>query len=165
MAKVQQFCTFFVAGQYFGLDVLKVQEINHYQVMTRVPLALPTVRGLINMRGQIVAAIDLRRRLELPDRPAGQAPVNVVVKTDDGLLSLLVDEVGDVLRVNESAFEKPPDTIKDTARDLIRGAYKLKDRLLLLLDINKLLTPDNGDAASTERGAHQPSSQGAGRRE
>lgn len=158
MAKVQQFCTFFVAGQYFGLDVLKVQEINHYQVLTRVPLAPPVVRGLINMRGQIIAAIDLRRRLELPERAVGQAPVNVVVKTDDGLLSLLVDEVGEVVRVNESAFERPPDTLKDTARDLIRGAYKLKDKLLLLLDINKLLTPDTGDAP-------QPSSQGAGRRE
>ena len=95
MAKVQQFCTFFVAGQYLGLEVSKVQEINHYQVMTRVPLAPPVVRGLINMRGQIIAAIDLRRRLEMPDRAAGQSPVNIVVKTDDGLLSLLVDEVGD----------------------------------------------------------------------
>ncbi len=165
MAKVQQFCTFFVAGQYFGLDALKVQEINHYQVLTRVPLAPPIVRGLINMRGQIIAAIDLRRRLDLPDRAAGQAPINVVVQTDDGLLSLLVDEVGDVIPVRENAFERPPDTLKDTARDLIRGAYKLKDRLLLLLDINKLLTPDIGDAASSERGAPPPSSQGAGRRE
>ena len=70
MAEERQYCTFFVNGQYFGVDVLKVQEIIRFQEMTRVPLAPPVVRGLINLRGQTVTAIDLRRRLELPDRPA-----------------------------------------------------------------------------------------------
>src|SRR5262245_10385244 len=102
--------------------------------MTRVPLAPPVVRGLINLRGQIVTAIDLRRRLELPDRPAEQEPVNVVVQTDDGAVSLLVDEIGDVLQVSETAFERPPETLQGTARALIRGVYKLPDRLLLILD-------------------------------
>ena len=79
MAAERQYCTFFVEDHYFGLDVLRVQEIIRYQEMTRVPLAPPVVRGLINLRGQIVTAIDLRRRLELKDRPADQQPVNVVV--------------------------------------------------------------------------------------
>ena len=87
MAEAHQYCTFFVAGHYFGLDVLKVQEVIRYQAMTRVPLAPPVVRGLINLRGQIVTAIDLRRRLELDERPADQLPVNVVVQTDDGAVS------------------------------------------------------------------------------
>jgi purine-binding chemotaxis protein CheW len=134
MAEAQQFCTFFLAGHYFGLDVLRVQEVIRYQEMTRVPLAPPVVRGLINLRGQIVTAIDLRRRLELEDRPAGQLPVNVVVHTDDGAVSLLVDEIGDVLEVSEKLFEPPPETLKGTARELIRGAYKLPGRLLLILD-------------------------------
>src|SRR5262245_66079306 len=100
--------------------------------MTRVPLAPPVVRGLINLRGQIVTAIDLRRRLELSDRPADQVPLNVVVHTDDGAVSLLVDEIGDVLEVSEKRFERPPETLKGPARELIRGAYKLSGRLLLL---------------------------------
>jgi purine-binding chemotaxis protein CheW len=137
VAETQQYCTFFVDGHYFGLEVRRVQEIIRYQEMTRVPLAPPVVRGLINLRGQIVTAIDLRRRLELSDRPADQLPVNVVVQTDDGAVSLLVDEIGDVLEVPEKLFERPPATLKGTARELIRGAYKLAERLLLILDTER----------------------------
>jgi purine-binding chemotaxis protein CheW len=129
-----------VDGHYFGLDVLKVQEIIRYQEMTRVPLASPVVRGLINLRGQIVTAIDLRRRLELTERPADQLPVNVVVQTDDGAVSLLVDEIGDVLEVQEKLFERPPDTLKGMARELIRGAYKLEKQLLLILDTDRTVS-------------------------
>jgi len=132
MANERQLCTFTLGDQYFGLDVLKVQEIIRAQEMTRVPLAHPVVRGLINLRGQIVTAIDLRRRLDMPDRPSELLPVNIVVQTDDGAVSLLVDEIGDVLEVSESAFERPPETLRGTARELILGAYKLKDRLLLV---------------------------------
>jgi len=137
MADEHQYCTFYLDRHYFGLDVLKVQEIIRYQEMTRVPLAPAVVRGLINLRGQIVTAIDLRRRLELKDRPAGQLPVNVVVQTEDGAVSLLVDEIGDVLQVSEKQFEGPPETLNGIARELIRGAYKLKDRLLLILDTER----------------------------
>jgi purine-binding chemotaxis protein CheW len=134
MAALRQFCTFFLDGLYFGLDVLKVQEIIRFQEMTHVPLAPHAVRGLINLRGQIVTAIDLRRRLELAERPDHQLPLNVVVQTEDGAVSLLVDEIGDVLEVPEEMFEGPPETLRGIARDLIRGAYKLNDRLLLILD-------------------------------
>jgi purine-binding chemotaxis protein CheW len=155
VAEESQYCTFYVDGLYFGLDVLKVQEIIRYQEMTRVPLAPPVVRGLINLRGQIVTAIDLRRRLDLADRPAEQLPVNVVVQTDDGAVSLLVDEIGDVLQVPEKSFERPPETLKGTARELIRGAYKLKDRLLLILDpertVNVTVQTDPINFESTPR--------------
>lgn len=134
MAGTRQFCTFYAAGLYFGLDVMHVQEIIRYQELTRVPLAPPVVRGLINLRGQIVTALDLRRRLELPERPGDQFPVNVVVQTEDGAVSLLVDEIGDVLEVPETAIERPPDTLTGPARDLILGACKLPDRLLLILN-------------------------------
>jgi purine-binding chemotaxis protein CheW len=137
LADVHQYCTFYLDGHYFGLDVLTVQEIIRYQVLTRVPLAPPVVRGLINLRGQIVTSIDLRRRLNLPERPADQLPLNVVVQTDDGAVSLLVDEIGDVLEVSDNLFERPPETLNGTARELIRGAYKLPDRLLLILDTER----------------------------
>src|SRR5438874_826198 len=99
MADERQYCTFYVDGHYFGLEVLNVQEIIRYQEMTRVPLAPSVVRGLINLRGQIVTAIDLRRRLGLTERPADQSPMNVVIRTDDEAVSLLVDEIGDVREV------------------------------------------------------------------
>ena len=139
MAEHQQYCTFYLDGHYFGLDVLKVQEIIRYQEMTRVPLAPQVVRGLINLRGQIVSAIDLRQRFEMAERPAGQLPMNVVVRTDDGPTSLLVDEIGDVLEVNEENFEHTPETLVGVSRKLILGAYKLKNRLLLALDTRRAI--------------------------
>lgn len=134
-----QYCTFQLDNLFFGVEVQKVQEVIRYQEMTRVPLASPVVRGLINLRGQIVTAIDLRCRLELKPLPEGRLPMNVVVRTDDGPISLLVDEIGDVLEVNANTFERPPETLKGEARELIRGAYKLKDRLLLTLDTERVI--------------------------
>jgi purine-binding chemotaxis protein CheW len=145
VAGTHQYCTFYLAGHYFGLDVLKVQEIIRSQQMTRVPLASPVVRGLINLRGQIVTALDLRRRLGLEDRSAEREPVNVVVHTDDGAVSLLVDDIGDVLEVPEDLFERPPETLQGTARELIRGAYKLQDRLLLILDPDQTVCVTGGN--------------------
>ena len=139
MTNQRQYCTFSIDGLFFGVEIARVQEVIPYQPMTHVPLAPPAVRGLINLRGQIVTAIDLRRRLELSERPADQLPVNVVVHTDDGAVSLLVDEIGDVLEASEKLFERPPETLKGTACELIRGAYKLEDRLLLILDTARAL--------------------------
>jgi purine-binding chemotaxis protein CheW len=143
VVKESQYCTFFLDGHYFGVDVLHVQEIIRHQEMTRVPLAPPTVRGLLNLRGQIVTGIDLRRRLELNDRPDDQLPVNVIVKTDDGAVSLLVDEIGDVVEVSEKQFEVPPETLRGNARQLVRGAYKLKGRLLLILDTDRAVATNS----------------------
>lgn len=140
-----QYCTFYLGEHYYGLDVLKVQEIVRQQTLTRVPLAHPMVRGLINLRGQIVTTIDLRRRLDLPERDETCEPVNVVVQTDDGAVSLLVDEIGDVLEVAEEQFERPPDTLQSAARELIQGAYKLPDRLLVILDPERIVSvPERG---------------------
>jgi purine-binding chemotaxis protein CheW len=129
-----QLCTFFLDNLFLGVEVNKVQEVISYQEMTRVPLAPRVVRGLINLRGQIVTAIDLRRRLELSEPPADRLPTNVVIRTDEGPVSLLVDKIGDVMEVEGDAFERPPETMRGIARELIRGAYKLANRLLLILD-------------------------------
>lgn len=139
MNQENQFCTFFLDGLFFGVEVQRVQEVIRYQEMTRVPLASSEVRGLINLRGEIVTAIDLRRRLELSERPGDQLPMNVVVRTDDSAVSLLVDEIGDVLEVEEGAFEPPPETLQGAAREFILGAYKIEGRLLLVLDIEKVV--------------------------
>jgi purine-binding chemotaxis protein CheW len=137
MTDSKQFATFFLNGLFFGVEVLKVQEVIRYQEMTRVPLAPLMIEGLINLRGQIVTAIDLRRRLEMPPRAPGQLPMNVIIRSDDGAVSLLVDEIGDVVEVPDEIYERPPETLSGVARELIRGVYKLKERLLLILDTEK----------------------------
>jgi purine-binding chemotaxis protein CheW len=139
MPSGQQFCTFLVDGQTFGTPVARVQEVIQHQVMTPVPLAPEVVTGMINLRGQIVCAIDLRRRLQLPDRAADQTPMSVVVRTNQGTVSLLVDEIGDVIDVTAEALERPPETLQGVAREVIEGVYKLPDRLLLALDVNRVV--------------------------
>jgi len=138
-SRASQLCTFYLDNQMFGIDVQSVQEVIRYQQMTDIPLAPDSVCGLINLRGQIVTAIELRKRLGLPNRPEGQLPMNVVVRSDDGAVSLLVDQIGDVQESDEENFEPPPETLRGSTRQLIRGAYKMKDRLLLVLDTEKVI--------------------------
>jgi len=143
----QQYATFFVADLFFGVDVLRVQEVLRFQQMTRVPQAPDVIEGLINLRGQIVTAIDMRRRLRLPPRAGNHTPMNMVVRTEDGAVSLLVDEIGDVLDVDAATHERPPDNLDPSARELILGVYKLKDRLLLVLDTERTVDVAGGRAA------------------
>lgn len=131
---IRQLCTFYVDGLFVGVEVQGVQEVIRYQAMTRVPRAAAGVEGLINLRGQIVTAIDLRHRLRLSPRPAELLPMNVVIRSDDGAVSLLVDEIGDVLEAREDVFEDSPETLDPAVRRFIRGVYKLEHELLLLLD-------------------------------
>jgi len=139
MAHDGQFCTFYVSGLFLGVEVTLVQEVIRYQQLTHVPLASDVIGGLMNLRGQIVTAIDLRRRLGMPPRDPGQLPINVVVRASEGAVSLLVDQIGDVIEVEEAAFERPPPTLGGEARELIRGAYKLEGGLLLVLDTARAL--------------------------
>jgi purine-binding chemotaxis protein CheW len=142
-----QFSTFYVADLFFGVDVLRVQEVLRFQAMTSVPQAPEVIEGLINLRGQIVTAIDMRRRLQLPPRPSGQAPMNIVVRTSDGAVSLLVDEIGDVMQMEPSTYERPPANLAPAAREIIRGVYKLKDGLLLVLDEERTADLTSGRSA------------------
>ena len=140
MSQRSQLCTFCLERFLFGVEVEKVQEVIRYHEMTRIPLASPVIAGLINLRGQIVTAIDLRRQLHLPPRQDGDLPMNVVIRREDGPVSLLVDEIGDVVDVDDESFEPAPHTLHAENREFIRGVYKLKEQLLLLLDTEKTLT-------------------------
>jgi len=135
----RQYSTFYVADLFFGIDVLKVQEVLRYQQMTRVPLAPDEIEGLINLRGQIVTAVDLRRRLDLKPRGEGQTPMNIVVRSEEGAVSLLVDEISDVLEVSADNYEPPPQNLPAEQRALIEGLYKLDGRLLLILNTERVL--------------------------
>ncbi len=138
---MRQLCTFYVDDLYLGVGVDKVQEVIRYQRMTGIPLTSNKIEGLINLRGQIVTAIDMRTMLQLPQRPEGKLPMNVILHADDGgALSLLVDEIGDVLELEDARFERPPETLQGVARELIRGAYKLENKLLLIVNSDKIRT-------------------------
>lgn len=147
--KYSQYCTFRVANRLLGVEVQHVQEVIRAQAMTRVPLAGKAVGGLINLRGQIVTAIDLRERLGLPPRDPHQEPMNVVVRDEDDVVSLLVDEIGDVMEIDGDLFESPPATVTHEARRMIIGAFKLPDQLLLVLNINQVLA-DSGSRHSPD---------------
>jgi purine-binding chemotaxis protein CheW len=142
------YATFVVHDRYLGVPVERVQEVLRAQPLTRVPLAHEHISGLLNIRGQIVTALDLRARLGLPARDPDTPSANVVVRTEDGLLSLVVDRLGDVLTVGDDVFEPPPDTVQATDRELIKGAFKLDDALLLDLDLDATvaLTTDQENA-------------------
>lgn len=139
LQEAQHLCTFTVGPYWFGLTVDKVQEVIRYQEMTAVPLAAPVVRGLMNLRGQIVMAIDLRRCLGLPEADRSSRPMNVIVRGDNGPTSLLVDSIGDVRQVAPAEFELPPETVPGPARALIVGAYKLANGLLIVLDADRAI--------------------------
>ncbi|GIL18524.1 MAG: hypothetical protein BroJett040_22750 [Oligoflexia bacterium] len=136
-----QLSTFYLGPYFFGLDVKRVQEIIRFHEISPVPLAPPVISGLINLRGDIVTAIDLGLRLEIEeDRVIDkEMQMNVVIRTEENSVSLVVDRVGDIIEVEEGQYEKPPETLKGSAKELIVGTYKLEDRLLLLLDIDKII--------------------------
>jgi purine-binding chemotaxis protein CheW len=137
MAERSQFSTFYLEKLLFGVELKGVQEVIRSLDMTHVPLAPEVVGGLINLRGQIVTAVDLRRRLELESRSPEIQPMNVVVRSEDGAVSLLVDEIGDVVEVEESTFETPPETLRGAVRAMILGVHKLENGLLHVLDTEK----------------------------
>lgn len=126
-----------------GVDVLEVQEVILYQDMTKVPLAHDSIKGLINLRGQIVTAIDLRQRLNLPQADSSIEQKNIVIQSGDEAVSLLVDEIGDVIEPAEESFELPPETLRGTAKDIIKGVYKLEKNLLLVLNSSRTINIDS----------------------
>jgi purine-binding chemotaxis protein CheW len=151
MTQIHQFCTFYLDGLMFGVDIEKVQEVIRYLEITAVPLAPRVISGLMNLRGQIVTGIDLRRRLDLPDRTDGTQPMNVVIRSADGAVSLLVDDIGDVVEVTEDSFERPPETLQGKVREVITGVHKLEKHLMHVLNTEKACESSNGSAASVEK--------------
>jgi purine-binding chemotaxis protein CheW len=133
----KQYCTFFVDGLLFGVEVLNVQEIMSEYNVEPVPLAPATIAGLVNHRGQIVTAIDMRRRLDLSTTDSRLSRM-LVVRCQDEIFGLLVDKIGDVLSVNSRDYESAPENVHEGAKQLVDGAYKLPDCLLLPLHLDRI---------------------------
>ncbi|HEY3736157.1 MAG TPA: chemotaxis protein CheW [Jatrophihabitans sp.] len=134
LTEADQYCTFWADGLYFGVPVSGVQEVLRFQPMSAAPRAPKSVYGLINLRGQIVTAVDLRHRLGLSERPADQSPMNVVVRSRGEVVSLLVDDIGDVIDTDGVAIEAVPPTLPASVRAVVTGVVPLPDTILLVLD-------------------------------
>jgi purine-binding chemotaxis protein CheW len=138
----RQYATFWIGDRLYGIDVVRVQEVTKGMIASSVPLAPEFVHGLINLRGQIATAIDLRRFFRLSSQPSGDQ-LNVVCSLDGNLLAFLVDQIGDVMEVSSANFEAPPDTIEGGIRKFMSGVYKLPNQLLSILDVSKIVTDLN----------------------
>lgn len=148
---VQQICTFYLNGFYFGIEIEDVQEIIRQLPLTRVPLAPSDICGLINLRGQVIPVVELACRLGLrlasPSPQAAscdiseQTAYNIIVKTSDDVVSFVVDDIGDILQCSRETFEPPPANLNSQVRFFLKGAYKLEQGFLLVLNAAKILEP------------------------
>jgi purine-binding chemotaxis protein CheW len=145
--KSQEFVTFTIAGQLFGIPVLQIQDVLSSYHITPIPLAPPEIIGSLNLRGRVVTAIDVRLRLGLPARPSDTESMSIVAENEGELYSLMVDAVGEVLALPQSAFERNLPTLDAKFRSFSEGIYRLDDQLLVVLDVNRLLDYERSDAA------------------
>jgi purine-binding chemotaxis protein CheW len=145
---VSQLSTFHVGAYLFGVEVALVQEIVRMQTITPVPLSESEIAGLINLRGEVLTAVDVRSRLGLPLATSERPQINVVVRVDDEPVSLLVDEIGGVMEVSHIPFESTPSTVAPRVRKVLLGAYTLPEQLLLALDARALLALEDSRTAA-----------------
>jgi purine-binding chemotaxis protein CheW len=149
----EHLATFFLDREEYGVDVRQVQEIRRMSEITSVPRAPEFVRGVINLRGRILPVLDLKRKLGLGEVEAGRATRIVVVRVGERLLGLLVDGASQVLKVAVSRIEPPPEEVLERGGDYIRGVAKLDDRLIILVDLERLLAHELRAAGAPAAGA------------
>ena len=133
------YLTITIADQIFGIPVLQVQDVLGEQKVTKIPLAPPEVAGALNLRGRIVTAINVRKKLGLEEDGNFDHQMSVVVEHENELYSLIIDQVGDVLALEHSDYEPTPATLDPLWRNISQGIYRMENRLLVVLDVPKLL--------------------------
>ncbi|HLF58760.1 MAG TPA: chemotaxis protein CheW [Alphaproteobacteria bacterium] len=143
----RDFVTMTICNQLFGIPVLTVQDVLGPQKITRIPLASPEVAGALNLRGRIVTAIGVRKRLGLPPAEEGAKSMSVVVDFRGELYSLIIDSVGEVLSLPADCFERNPATLDPAWREVSGGVFRLKNQLLVVLDVARLLAFKRAEAA------------------
>ncbi len=136
-----QLCGFKIKGDYYAIPVLDVQEVIKPYNLTPVPLSQNYVKGLINLRGQIVTSLSLRKLFKMNEDDLSDH-MNIIVSHEDSLYALMVDEILDVIEVENKDFESIPETINDNVKKFIKGVYKLEKQLIILLDLEKVLSVD-----------------------
>ncbi|MEM1331206.1 MAG: chemotaxis protein CheW [Planctomycetota bacterium] len=142
-----QLVSFDVAKEEFAVEILSVQEINRMMELTRVPQSPPEVEGVINLRGKIIPVMDLRKRFSLPQAERNEHNRIVVVEVHGRVIGFIVDRVHEVLRIDSSIVDAAPAMVSSIDSDFIAGVGKLDDRLLILLDLEKLFSRELASAA------------------
>ncbi len=137
---VLQFSTFYLGDELFGVEAFHVQEILPYQKIAHVPLAPAYIKGLINLRGQIVTVLELRRRLELKALEDETSGANVIVTVNGGLMSLFVDQIGNIFDIHADRLQPPPGTARGVAAHYIQSVSQLEEELLIVLNLTSILT-------------------------
>ena len=144
--EVLQLVTFRLGNEEFSMDILKVQEIIRHMNLTRVPRTPDFVDGVINLRGRVIPVLDLRKRFGMAaDEKTNETRI-IVVDVDNSIVGLKVDAVSEVLRLPADTVEPPPLLVKGTESDYIKGVGKLEGRLIILLDVGKILSKTEKDA-------------------
>jgi purine-binding chemotaxis protein CheW len=143
--ELKQLCGFKINNDYYAISVLEVQEVIRPLNITKVPLSVESVKGLINLRGQIVTSISLKKLFNIEDDERDEY-MNIIVRSGDSLYALIVDEISDVLNIDETTFEPAPDTLDGSIRNYIRGVYKLDGKLLIHLDLEKIIGQEKESA-------------------
>lgn len=137
-SQLQQYCGFKIGNDNFAISVLQVQEVIKPHKLTKIPKAPSNIKGLINLRGQIMTAISLRNMFQLSERESDQF-MNIVIQSGEDLYAIEVDEILDVLEVSSDDYETTPENLDEDLRKYISGVYKLPEKLLMILDLEKLL--------------------------
>ena len=135
-----QLVTFAISDEEFGIDILRVQEIIRMMEITKVPNSPPSVEGVLNLRGKVIPVIDLRRRFGMPHRDHDRQTRIIVVEISEKVIGFVVDGVSEVLRIASSTVEPPPSVVGGVESEYIKGIGKLENRLLILLDLDTLLS-------------------------
>lgn len=138
--EILQLVSFKIGDAEFGVDILKVQEINKMMELTIVPNTPPFIEGVVNLRGRIIPVINLRSRLGLKPKEYNSETRIIVVELEDKTIGFIVDEVKEVLRIPKSITEQPPEIVSGVDAEYITAIGKLEDRLLILLELDKILT-------------------------
>ncbi|NMC48556.1 MAG: purine-binding chemotaxis protein CheW [Desulfovibrio sp.] len=139
-AELMQLVTFSIGEEEFGVDILKVQEIIRMMEITKVPRAPDVVEGVINLRGKVIPIIDLRKRFGLSTRDHDKHTRIIVIEINNMIVGFVVDSVSEVLRIPSNTVEPPPPVVSGLESEYISGVGKLEDRLLILLDLDRLLS-------------------------
>ncbi len=134
-----QLVSFNIGSEEFGVDILKVQEINRMVEITRVPQAPHYVEGVINLRGKVIPIVDLRKRFNLEVKEYDKNTRIVVVDINGSIMGMVVDSVSEVLRLPSNTIEPPPEIVANINSEYIKGVAKLEDRLLIFLDLSKVI--------------------------
>lgn len=147
-AQEAEYVTATIDGQVFGLPIARVLDVFTPERLTRVPLAAPEIAGVLNLRGRIVTAIDMRRRLDLAPRARGEAFMAIGIEQDGESYGLLVDQVGEVLKLPVSRLDPVPSNLDPAWADLATGVHRLEDGLMVVLDVDRCLEPQKETAAA-----------------